>query len=393
MESAQFVQLIAGIQHATYCYQHSLLLACATFMPKCSGTEQIPTHAIPPCRSLCEGKDMLTVMGVIDLEINCHVFPDVDDPSICVGYKEAHEPTVPSPCGTGELACDNSTCIPLSWRCDDYQDCADNKDEVPMSLRPGFADVTCVQLGLGSRQGTLSMYDGHNEQWSKVCVDGWNSSWSHLVCTQLGFKTTGSSTYEVDSNWGVRLKLGQMKTNAKDHLIQSYLLPSSSCDGDKVVKIICDDPVCGTRPAYFQPMVRIVGGDIAEPGAWPWLVSLHGGLDQRFFCGGSIISEYWVLTAGHCVGGRTDPSGLTLIMGQPRRYAYSNYTQIHEASRIFLFPEYDSATVNNDIALIKLKEPVHFNDHVRPVCLPKGNWKTPLGTRCTAAGWGKASEQ
>ena len=60
---------------------------------------------------------------------------------------------------------------------------------------------------------------------------------------------------------------------------------------------------CGIRPAYTPEFVRIVGGDIADPNAWPWHVSLHGGKDMKFFCGGSIIAERWILTAGHCIGG------------------------------------------------------------------------------------------
>ena len=61
---------------------------------------------------------------------------------------------------------------------------------------------------------------------------------------------------------------------------------------------------CGIRPAYSPPFVRIVGGDIADPNAWPWHVSVHGGQDQKYFCGASILTERWILTAGHCIGGQ-----------------------------------------------------------------------------------------
>lgn len=61
--------------------------------------------------------------------------------------------------------------------------------------------------------------------------------------------------------------------------------------------------VCGDRPAFIRPALRVVGGDIADPNAWPWQVSIFGGTDQRYFCGGTIIDEKWILTAGHCIGG------------------------------------------------------------------------------------------
>lgn len=52
--------------------------------------------------------------------------------------------------------------------------------------------------------------------------------------------------------------------------------------------------VCGVTPLN----TRIVGGEDAPPGSWPWQVSL-----QRFgdhFCGGSLINKEWVMSAAHC---------------------------------------------------------------------------------------------
>ena len=52
--------------------------------------------------------------------------------------------------------------------------------------------------------------------------------------------------------------------------------------------------------AYFQhDSKRIVGGQMSEEGRWPWMAALMK-WDQQF-CGGSLISDRWVLTAAHCI--------------------------------------------------------------------------------------------
>ncbi|ELW63006.1 Chymotrypsinogen B2 [Tupaia chinensis] len=64
---------------------------------------------------------------------------------------------------------------------------------------------------------------------------------------------------------------------------------------------------CGV-PA-IQPVLsglsRIVNGEDAIPGSWPWQVSLQDKTGFHF-CGGSLISEDWVVTAAHCGVKTTD---------------------------------------------------------------------------------------
>eukprot|EP00057_Strongylocentrotus_purpuratus_P017940 XP_011672414.1 PREDICTED: transmembrane protease serine 9-like [Strongylocentrotus purpuratus] len=63
-----------------------------------------------------------------------------------------------------------------------------------------------------------------------------------------------------------------------------------------------DTSICGTRPAYTLGQSRIVGGINARPGEFPWIGSLreNDGSDRgTFFCGATLITSQWVLTAKH----------------------------------------------------------------------------------------------
>ena len=79
-------------------------------------------------------------------------------------------------------------------------------------------------------------------------------------------------------------------------------------------------------------------------------------------------------------------------IGATRRYAYSAYRQVRKAKNLYPHPKYNPLTVDNDIALIELDEPVYFNDYLRPICLPDPTDVTPAGTRCYAVGWGRKDE-
>ncbi|XP_062854218.1 transmembrane protease serine 9-like [Trichomycterus rosablanca] len=148
---------------------------------------------------------------------------------------------------------------------------------------------------------------------------------------------------------------------------------------------LCQLNVCGQ--ALLNP--KIVGGQNASPGAWPWQVSLHSRSAGYHFCGGSLINKDWVLTAAHCfAGSNVAASDLVVYLGKQTQQG-SNLHQISKrVTKVFLHSQYNSATNDNDIALLQLSTSVTFTDYIRPVCLAAQGSTFAAGTKCWITGWG-----
>ncbi|XP_036608228.1 chymotrypsinogen B-like isoform X2 [Trichosurus vulpecula] len=130
-------------------------------------------------------------------------------------------------------------------------------------------------------------------------------------------------------------------------------------------------------------LARIVNGEDAVPGSWPWQVSIQDKTGFHF-CGGSIISEYWVVTAAHCDVWQSD----LVIAGEFDQGSDEEDIQVLTISQIFQNPNFDYSTTSNDITLIKLATPAQFSDTVSPVCLPSSTDDFPAGSNCVTTGWG-----
>ncbi|XP_038203224.1 serine protease 48 [Arvicola amphibius] len=142
--------------------------------------------------------------------------------------------------------------------------------------------------------------------------------------------------------------------------------------------------VCG-RPVHSG---RIVGGQPAALGRWPWQVNLQ--FDQTHICGGSLISERWVLTAAHCLKWKQFVFLYSVRLGSIEVNDSSKGKEYY-VSKIITYPK--DHDVARDIALLRLSSKVTFTALILPICLPSvSEQQLPLPASCWVTGWGQTQE-
>lgn len=143
--------------------------------------------------------------------------------------------------------------------------------------------------------------------------------------------------------------------------------------------------------AIKNEQIRIAGGTVALPGEFPHVVALttKASLATFVYCGGSLIDQYWVLTAAHCYD-YYDAAQTAVRIGQLDPHVNGNGFLVN-VLKVFVHPLYNNRTLENDIALIQLATPIqennstimYMNIEIDPIPIDFWLWAT---------GWGRVPD-
>ncbi|NWU99842.1 CFAI factor, partial [Upupa epops] len=249
-------------------------------------------------------------------------------------------------CLDDEFQCVNKKCISLKKTCDGINDCGDLSDE-----------LCCREC----RKGSFHCR-------SNICIPKKN------VCNK-----------EIDCLTGedeVRIRCTGFLW--KD---TSFLFVKER----KTMKTLLPQLNCGYTNHTLTRRKRIIGGEAARQGQFPWQVAIHErGKETTVICGGVYIGGCWVLTAAHCV--RESKVHLYLIWtALLGTLQHDNKTDTTSIKRVIIHENYNRSTYENDIALLELKGSASgicsLGDTI-PACIPWSEHMFKAGDTCKVSGWG-----
>ncbi|KAJ8413193.1 hypothetical protein AAFF_G00091890 [Aldrovandia affinis] len=268
-----------------------------------------------------------------------------------------HTFNISQPCPDGHFLCSTGLCVDRKLRCDGLDDCRDESDEL-------FCSKPSKNCGGSTPVHPLYICNGERD-----CANGRDET----NCTL----ETSCSDIRYQCKSGACI----LKRNAK-------------CDGvsDCLDRSDESDCACGQPSPEMPGLGRVVGGDSAVEGEWPWQVSLHFG--GHLYCGASVISAEWLLSAAHCFSRErlSDPRQWSAHLGMLTQGAAKHTAEIR---RIVVHEYYSTMNFDYDIALLQLKKtwPSSLSAYIQPVCLPPSSQALTETHTCWVTGWGYRSEQ
>jgi len=151
---------------------------------------------------------------------------------------------------------------------------------------------------------------------------------------------------------------------------------------------------CGCGYSNTNPAAsgRIVGGQEVNPmHSKPYQVYLQSCSSRGCaMCGATLLNKRYAMTAMHCV---EEASSLLVALGEHNIKAdiENHRAKKIAVERVIKRSDYDTNSVNNDIALLRLAEDVEMTSNIVPACLPSSSSQQYAGWQALVSGWGTTS--
>ncbi|XP_070993732.1 coagulation factor IX-like [Oncorhynchus clarkii lewisi] len=308
----------------------------------------------------------------------------------------------------------------LEERCDleEAREAFENEEKT-MEFWVAYEDGDQCKSSPCLNQGSCKDQKG---SYSCICLRGFTGTNCEIVTVRQCAVNNGEcmhfcenlDTYGAECSCAEGYKLAQDRVNCNPEVefpcgrdrrtvitdMSRSLLPLKNTRSDaNVTTTPSHTPANTTKPPVgdLNVRIRIVGGDTVTPGDIPWQAALVQRASGQVFCGGSILSQLWVITAAHCLVEGQQGSFFVRV-GEHNINDKEGTEQDHKVSKQYKHPLYDSqqSLYNHDIALLRLHNPITFSSHARPICLGPKVFTEDLvkdQSPATVSGWGRTRFQ
>lgn len=279
----------------------------------------------------------------------------------------------------------------------------------------GEAEVRLAD-GLVQGAGVVEMrLDG---EWGAVCGSRFDDFDAQVVCKMLGYNGDDSRAYKQAR--GAARTVWQMHLDClgQESHVQQCRLKFSNETCSSTAGVVCSSTSgalntglqsllprqCGdaedASQFFLTRLARVRFGDVPTRFDHPWLVSLRrqqlgSGAEGVLQCGGTIISEYYIVTASHCLS-RLGSLNLVVRVGDYIADLSERSEEEYFIDKIWRHEEFAQYSFNdNDIALLKVRPKdgrgIRFSSKVMPLCLPRVGETYEDLQDCSIVGWGPTS--
>ncbi|NXR14442.1 OVCH2 protein, partial [Semnornis frantzii] len=230
---------------------------------------------------------------------------------------------------------------------------------------------------------------GKEEEIAKSC--GFALPAPVLSSSALMFVAFHSDETETFGGFRAAISFVHIRGNKSNLRNGLFVAPQRTLQLLETSVLSVSDDSCGmpsNQPRFI--FSRIIGGEEAVPYSWPWQVSVQ--ISDEHICGGAVLAKEWVVTAAHCFNSKEPYRDLWMVVTGLHDLMEQEYRQKRSVKQYIIHPSFNQSTLDSDIALLQLDEPLEFNHYVRPVCLPAKEEAAQPSTVCVVTGWGASEE-